>query len=570
MKSLKKIAAILFLPIFAFIITTCSPLNPPAGLSADYVYLRFAQPSFGGNWYHLKDRVTAMKLTFDDSLYALEQKPIERNERVSIEYSTNGYYSPALPGFDPEMFHVFKPAERDPVIDTVYTKFFYMGEIPETDAGIDMNALSDVSNFPYFDYKLLNGKTNIINLSYNPQSDPQAQFTVTNLGIGPEGSEYVNLHEDSLYNFDVEVTHVKKSAYSHKDSLSFVVMGDGYNNADITFFQEYVTDAFQSPAHFNFPEKGWAHDHRNNHLFEKYWGRTNVYMFLTASPDTGIDTVKGHNNKKNIFQFNSDAKGPGDIRRMKKVIASTYYKTQLHWKEIDAYIILVNNGGVGSYSYAYADNYEIEHRNKQPIFPVIIQAPTGRYSFQDNFHGYVYTDTIAHELGHAIARLQDENSYEDTTQEQPEQVKTYYEKFRNISAMVNGKLKWQSLINSNNGKYFNSTAPLEITDDNSQILVIYRNPQFLDSNGKSDRYYIPTVNSVMRGVLKSDNYQYGPVNTYHMEGSIKTRLGELPPQDPEAYVYLSGDVYNYEWNGYPLSKFTSDNEWPPEKFVYTQ
>lgn len=73
----------------------------------------------------------------------------------------------------------------------------------------------------------------------------------------------------------------------------------------------------------------------------------------------------------------------------------------------------------------------------------------------------------------------------------------------------------------------------------------------------------------MRGDVKSNNYQFGPVNTYHMEGSIRTRLGfpGVPAQDPTAWVNnVTGNVSGYEWSGYSFRNFTDD--WKPEDFEY--
>ena len=64
----------------------------------------------------------------------------------------------------------------------------------------------------------------------------------------------------------------------------------------------------------------------------------------------------------------------------------------------------------------------------------------------------------------------------------------------------------------------------------------------------------------MRGDVESNNYQFGPVNTYHMEGSFQTRMGSIKKQDP-GYERFNSD---YEWAGYPFEKFI--NDWPPNKF----
>jgi hypothetical protein len=47
-----------------------------------------------------------------------------------------------------------------------------------------------------------------------------------------------------------------------------------------------------------------------------------------------------------------------------------------------------------------------------------------------------------------------------------------------------------------------------------------------------------------------------------MEGSFRTRLGEIKEQDPECDRYGN----DYEWNGYSLQDFVNGGEWKPDKF----
>jgi hypothetical protein len=252
----------------------------------------------------------------------------------------------------------------------------------------------------------------------------------------------------------------------------------------------------------------------------------------------------------------------GNLQRMRDVVNATRKKTGLSWTNVDAYIILVNDVDIMTYTFAYGN--EAGYRNEQPVHSVIIKAPANFTAGTSYFHSLVKTDAIAHELGHAMARLQDEYDYVTAWPGRPELLRDYASKFRNISEWVNGKLKWQGLIDLDI-RYLSSTPFQAPSATNDQKLGYYTNPQFyIPGTGTLKKYYIPTVNSTMRGENVSNNYQFGPVNTYHLEGSFKTRLGEIPAQDPVCIV----DGLFYEWLMYPFSEFIKDKKWAPDKGAF--
>jgi len=556
MKHIVKSLAAFYILFFVCIFSSCTPPFT-GGPADDTVYLRFASVNFGGNWDWAVDRINLMKISLPDSIFAPGQVKFQRNELIKFEMDARGYWQPRLPGFNPDLYHVFKPTQPDPVIEYIYTSFYYYDNyFGHNDSVHNMDAVSDYIFDFDIDYKLLSGKISDIHLTYNLDSIPRAQFIVSNLDSSY--GFHLNLPEDKYYNFDVPYTRVKESkdrwgsSLSHNESINFVVMADGYNDRNINSFRDYVLDAFENPANFHEIERRADHFHITNHFFEKYWDRINVFMFETVSPESGISSIAGRNDKMNIFEINSGKRSPGNIRRMEKIIISNYYKTQLLPSEVDVYIIFVNDKEIKSYTYAYGA--EISYRNQQPVHPVIIRAPAGYNVYSSDFHENVRTTSIAHELGHAMARLQDEYNYRVLSSES---LRPYDSKFRNISELVNGRLKWHRLIDLDS-RYISSSTRLIPLENSDQKLGFFPNPEYYNSNNVLQTYYIPTINSTMRQHDGSMNYQFGPVNTYHMEGSFRTRLGEIPPQDP------SGN--NHEWYGYSFERFVYDGEWPPSKF----
>jgi hypothetical protein len=292
MKKFRKIILISF-AISIFLFTNCGGGSPRPNIPDDTIYLRFAEPDFGGDWSSFKDNIDLMTITLPRDIYASGQKPVQFNSLLDYKYDYNiAGYSPVLRYFNPDMYYVFKPAKPDPVLDYLYAEFRNSSNnfIPVDNYDINSNLLFDFD----MDYKLLSGKTSTISLKINFDNNPVSEFIVTNFSE----SYAPTLSEDQHYNFDVNVRHIKSSQYSNTQSINFVVMADGYNQNDISWFVRYVEDAFQSPAHFHELKPNGFHDHVS----------------------------------------------------MEKVALINYYKTQLSSTDIDAYIILANNEAIHAYT----------------------------------------------------------------------------------------------------------------------------------------------------------------------------------------------------------------------------
>ena len=549
MKTLQKHILIQLLILSIFIFGGCNEL--PTAPLIDQIYIQFKTINFGGNWDHYKSvGVDNLRVNLDTNIFAVPSESIKLNEKIEYMVNSSDGYDPYLPQLDTKSYYIFKPSEPEPCLRRIDTEFW----IPS-----GAHPVSSLSAPADYMQKLNHGTVNDISLSYSMDSQPQVHFSVKIVS----GKAIVASDLNRLYNFDVAWKRVHISNYPLEKSINLAIMADGFRADQMHIFRSYVEHAFAKPDNIHYTERGVASaPHVPNDFFTKYWDWINVYMFETASPHAGIDKEEGRNDvmnffqlnmaapeKSNFFRYNNNFQKAGNFQRMKYVIDATYYKTGLDRKYIDAYIILVNDPDIWAYTYSYGN--EINYKNEQPVHAVIIQAPV---DYTGSYHVYVITDAIAHELGHAMARLQDEYEKESDKRH------SYSDKYRNISDTGYPKLKWQRLITLNFGYYNPVNNPVPY-DYNDQKLVNLRFPTFKYWFGLVEKkYYIPTVNSTMRGENGSSiNFQFGPVNTYHMEGSFKTRIGDLVPQDPK----FDG-INNYEWRGYPFEEFIKD--WPPSDF----
>ena len=77
--------------------------------------------------------------------------------------------------------------------------------------------------------------------------------------------------------------------------------------------------------------------------------------------------------------------------------------------------------------------------------------------------------------------------------------------------------------------------------------------------------YRPTYNSTMSGTPENGiEYQFGPVNTYHLTASLKIRTSESDPGVVDLWYTNNTDVF-YEWTHYSIDDFY--DEWDPSEFA---
>jgi len=414
------------------------------------------------------------------------------------------------------------------------------------------------------DRQTIRNKTdNNIVLTYWTSSESVVDISVSKSEKGCWGWVDGALKYSNIDCYDIhEASHDNGS----KDgNINIIVMAEGYRADQIYKFKEYANDAFADTANFHYRAERDKHNHVTSDFFDKYWDIINVIRMDTISSHEGIDNDWTVDRIQSILNLNSDKRSGlsrGDYSRIRTIIDNNKPKG-MSYTEVDAVIIFVNDPTIWAYSGCY--DAEIGLRNYQPINVVVIQAPIkDRFGFYNDvtapeFHtkrdasgnkisGAVLTDCIVHELGHALARLQDEYLADDLSIE----YKTHY---RNIDNDTD--FKWQWFI------------------DNG-----YNTPGVTGALYKS-WYYRPSETSTM--IRHGLNVQFNAVCTYHLTATFKVRMMNKyssydimrePKQEWEYYnpfFFSSTENYDdescyFEWNGYKYSEFLE--EWPPLTGVF--
>ena len=505
----------------AFLFAYCTVIYPPSSGNdnQDYIQIRLAQMNFGGDWNYLyNDGFDTIELT----------NPWIGNFRreIKMEYDDNRN-TPSTPSLDTTSIYTYKNNGF-----TIELNWF--------DSQFKNNDWSFNAYNDEFNWKLKNGSLNDLTFSYNIDNWAFSGIKTT-IYIPYNAPAILRLDDPSeKYSAEVEIVHEATTSKDFSKTINIVVMADGYTMSEIDYFERYVRDAFKDPSSFHWTKipDYYTHEHIQNKFFKNYWDSINVIMVKTISAYSGI-TVVGQSYKDSILGVRYDREKDtnykfGSWYNISAAINKNFEKIGLAPHHIDVVIILVNQV---IRSYASIGSGDLADRNYQPINTAIISAPSGYDVNSSYFHNYVDTDKIAHELGHALARLMDE--YIEVGKDY-----NYYSSMRNVDLISNaGYPKWQGLRYYNSG-FFTNSEPVKDTD--------HRIGNFVGSYYSPDKYIRPTFNSTMEGTMPSTDYQFGPVNTYHLEGSFRTRMGMLYPQDPG---YRD---FSYEWWGYDFHDFARE------------
>ncbi|MCK4797410.1 MAG: hypothetical protein KAT05_08515 [Spirochaetes bacterium] len=504
-----------------FLFSMCAPKC--ATLEKNEVGFHFNPINFGGDWSHYETVENVDQFVLDARTSPLKDDPVQLNHTISYK-SKGSKRIPVVNSFNTSASYIIDIEAQNASINywvtrmTITTDFRDSSNDRTVDTVKDKAWIQDQTN-------------NSITLNYSMDGQPS-------LDIDIEVEEWYCV--SNAFNYNVDWDFVHKASHnngSKDDNINIIVMAEGYRADQIDDYITYVNDAFANTANFHYlyNDLTLGEIHQDNEFFAKYWDRINVIRMDTISPESGIDNC-WYDDVQSILNMNVYYNGAPDFFRIYEVLYQTKPNGIQRIWDADVIIVLVNSSNIWAYSYAYG--YEMGYRSGQPVHPVIIQAPKDKDLTDPDFHDYVKTDAIAHELGHAIARLQDE--YEEDKYAK----RLYCPKFRNVDDDDN--LKWQTMIDMG-------------YDDCPRFPV----SKYVGGFYKSSGIYRPTDFSTMRGSSSAYNFgpQFGPVNTYHMTASFMIRMGETPESDQWG---VSDDPDTFEWRTYNLESF--EIKWPPEKF----
>jgi hypothetical protein len=546
---MKKSVKFLGILLLICLIISCAA-EPKQKLLESDISFRFADISFAGDWEdYAANGVSQYRLTLDSDTNAALASTNDFDLQEAITYDTGN--APSLPNLNKEAYYLFTPKTSDKTVPLRFDTAF-----KTTDGKVYKNLQhKDAAD-------LKKGTANDISLVYSNTSTPaldlEVDFTRTESGTIP-----MYYAEGKLFDFESEWEWIHRSSRGVDTSINLVVLAEGYRADQMEYYRAYVRDAFANPANFHYPKyRDSANDHITNDFFARYWDYTNVFMVESVSPQEGIDHKALDNKILSILDLCDDLLSAyffGNAARIMAVMQETFKSEELTIKDVDAYIILVNDTVFDRpYSYSHGPNIgyngesgEIIGRRGEPVHSVMIPAPAGRNVTDKDFHDNVQTDAIAHELGHAIAQLQDE--YADT-----EKTSFFLPIFLNVSG--NKDFVWKRLIEVDPDYLSNYTNEPLVYNIDSKIdnrLGVFQGAMYSPTD-----YYRSTYNSTMRGIDDhgADNFQFGPVNTYYMEASFKYRMGEVVHDE-----YFVNWPLSYERDNYTFEQFSY--EWPPECFM---
>jgi hypothetical protein len=298
--------------------------------------------------------------------------------------------------------------------------------------------------------------------------------------------------------------------------INLAVMAEGYRADQINDFVANANNAFATTASFHY-------NSTTNDFYNRYYNDLNIVRYDTISPESGVDLLSLHDDVKSILNYNN-AKGvrTADLNRIKAVLdkSKKNNKCDLKISNVDAVILLINTPTINTTTDSWLahtwtfDNNTLHNRNGEPVHYLAIAAPVA---------GENGLYAIAHELGHALASLQDEY---DTNNDPAQTCNRFFlppvyppQEDRNITKLDlfgNYIFQWDQFV----------------IDYGSGLALNYPVNYFEGGYYCNSDYFRPTEYSTMKSNFTGNppidiGVQFGPVNTYYLYGSFRHRKSSI-------------------------------------------
>ncbi len=508
-KNKKNIKVVFWFAILAYIVLSCD-YNCNEFINFDDMYVKY-RFNFGGDWSHYKNILKINKMIFDSSC------DIMNSEIVSKEFSLT--YENNLPHLDGYKDFINKTVlyKSDVTLD-VYTKSKFVNIDNTYDEIIDKVFQVKNKGINYLQHNFFVDNKSVLNNKISVDTENEYIYI---------HSKYIN--PDKLLNYksnwEVVMPAVNNNG-SKNGNINIIVLGDGYREDQIDIYNKSVKFIFDSSSDF------W-----DNLVLKEFKDYINIVCLDTISLTSGIDrwNVVG---TYNAFGFSF----VDTIKLYNILNLSQPLSIKNIWDGVDAVIIFLNGdidcGGVDAAGMANIFNL-LSYKNSQPIYPLFIKATveinkiTGK---EEIVLGNKISSIMLHELGHSIAKLDDE--YDEISNYFYliyNNVKKIKEQSRNCDTATDNTLcKWRDFYNYS---YQDLTNDLK--------LGIFEGAAY-----NSSRIFRSSEKSVMN--RPKDSIQYNPLSAYHMAASIKTRIGNIK-YDLE--FLCDRDI---EWETYSIEEFTAD------------
>jgi len=561
---MKKTESVYISIIFGLLIISCSP-PPPTPLDT-HIKFRIAGVNFSTseefglhNIYFKPVNLFEFALA-DPSANPFRPYTFSLHEIVNINSST---YKATLPNLDKEKYYNYMVNKTNGIredennknimafnlYDFYQTRFMYK-EGNTVVYSLQMASNDSPSTNPnnVKNLNLKTGTTNDLTLFYSFKGKTTRDIDI--VFNNANEVEFIDRIGEKSFNYNVQWEEIiRENPINAERKLNIIVMADGYyNDLDLIQYRKIVEDM--------------KNELFQNNFFIKHQNDINIFRLDTIS-------LEGNSNKStadyNIIGINSYVSPMGNEERIIRVIQTSFAGGPLNISNyttpranrttnIDA-IVVISKSTNNAYTFTY--DYEIATKNKQPVTVIIMPNNL------EKIH-------LAHMLGHALARLQDEtylacNFGEIFDAGVPINTSptAYYQKYRNISSPDTG-FKWQMFIEAG---YPQSSQSVPWYGLGTEAFPF---KQTLFSDKKE--YYIPTLYSTMSmkyylfNIIPIANYtitQFGPVNFYHLEASYLIRTGKITGNNKIEDQNFTGNN-NYEWVGYKFSEFKT--AYPPGFF----